>query len=90
MISYRGKKFSGYNKPRTSWLKGKKKVVLARKGNEVKIIHYGAKGYKHNYSRQARQNYLSRSAGIRDKQGRLTKDNKLSANYWARTDLWKA
>jgi hypothetical protein len=31
---------------------------------------------------------MKRSAGIRDKEGRLTKDNPGSANYWARKVLW--
>jgi len=89
MITYRGRKFEGYNLPRTSWLQGKKRAVLAKKGDEIKLIHYGAKGYKHNYSKDAWKNYMSRSAGIRNKKGKLTKDNILSANYWARRDLWK-
>ena len=89
MIKYKGKAFKGYNLPRTSWLDSKKKVVLAKKGSKIKLIHYGAKGYKHNYSKDAWKNYMSRSAGIRDKKGKLTKDNIFSANYWARKDLWK-
>ena len=36
----------------------------------------------------ARKKYLARSGGIRDKYGRLTKDNPLSSNYWARKILW--
>ena len=35
-----------------------------------------------------RENYLKRSGGIKDKSGRLTADNKNSANYWSRTILW--
>jgi len=89
MIDYKGKVFKGYNVPRKSWLPSKKRVVLAKKGKEVKLIHYGAKGYKHNYSKIAWKSYMSRSAGIRDKKGKLTKDNIFSANYWARKDLWK-
>ena len=89
MIKYKGKTFKGYNLPRISWLDSKKKVVLAKKGSKIKLIHYGAKGYKHNYSKDAWKNYMSRSAGIRDKKGKLTKDNIFSANYWARKDLWK-
>ena len=33
---------------------------------------------------------LARSGGIRDKSGRLTKNNKNSANYWSRKILWDA
>jgi hypothetical protein len=66
----------------------KKRQVLAKKGDRVKLISYGARGYEHNYSAEAKQNYLARSAGIRDKGGNLTKDDPWSANYWARRDLW--
>jgi len=63
-------------------------MVLAKDGDRVKLVHFGQKGYKHNYSEAAKQNYLTRSAGIRDKSGKLTKDDKLSPNYWARKELW--
>lgn len=65
-------------------------IVLNPKTNRKNTIHFGQKGYRHNYSRNARKRYLARSAGIKDKQGRLTKDNPLSANYWSRIFLWNA
>jgi hypothetical protein len=89
-IKYRGKTFPGYNQPIASDREDKKKMVLAKKGDEVKLIHFGQKGYKHNYSEGAKENYLARSAGIRGKDGELTKDDKFSANYWARKELWPA
>jgi hypothetical protein len=90
-VVYRGKKFSGFNKPKRYTGKGKyKKEVLAKKGDEIKIVRYGHKDYKHNYSKEARKNYLTRSAGIKNKSGNSTKNDKFSANYWARKDLWKA
>ena len=87
-VVYRGKKYPGFNKPRSSWKKDKKKVVLAKKGDQIKVVHFGQKGYGHNYSASARKSYLARSAGIRGKGGRLTKNDKFSANYWARKVLW--
>lgn len=63
-------------------------MVLAKKGDEVKLVHFGQKGYQHNYSPEAKQNYLTRSAGIRNKSGELTKDDPFSPNYWARKVLW--
>jgi len=79
------------NKPYPSTRKDKKFMVLVRnpKTKRTKTIHFGQKGYKHNYSKKARILYLKRSAGIRDKHGRLTKNNKMSANYWSRHFLWK-
>jgi hypothetical protein len=78
------------NKPIRSNRPDKKKMVYVRdpETNKVKIIHFGQRGYKHNYSEKAWKSYIARASGIRDKQGRLTKNNKLSANYWAIRYLW--
>jgi hypothetical protein len=90
-IEYRGRTFPNYNKPIKSWRKNKKKAVLVKQGDTVKVVHYGHTGYsdytKHK-DKKRRKNYLTRSAGIRDKDGNLTKNNKFSPNYWARKDLW--
>lgn len=90
-IEYRGRNFPGYNKPIDSWLPNKKKAVLAKDGDKVKLIHFGDKNmedYTQHKDPERRRNYLKRSAGIRDKNGKLTAQNKLSANYWARKVLW--
>ena len=91
--AYHGKLFS-LNKPTVSTSKNKKMMVLASKTvhgeKRAKLIHFGARGYGHNYSPQAKKNYLKRSAGIRNKQGHLTKNDPWSANYWARKILWPA
>lgn len=88
-LEYRGEKFPGFNKPKRNTSGSRhKEVVLAKKGEEVKVVRYGHKDYGSNYSAEARKNYLERSAGIRDASGNLTKDDKFSANYWARRRLW--
>ena len=88
---YRGREWT-LNKPVKSTAKGKKMMVLATKTidgkKRGKIVHFGALGYGHNYSRTAKRNYLTRSAGIRNKKGELTKDDLWSANHWARKILW--
>jgi hypothetical protein len=88
---YRGTLFS-LNEPIKSTAKGKKLMVLATKiiGGErrVKLVHFGALGYGHNYSEKAKKSYLARSAKIRDKNGELTKNDPWSANHWARKILW--
>ena len=88
---YRGKYWK-LNTPEKSTAKGKKMMVLATKiingEKRVKIVHFGALGYGHNYSIEAKKNYLARSAGIRNKEGKLTKNDTWSANYWARKILW--
>jgi hypothetical protein len=75
-----------------------KKLMVRVKG---KLIHFGFKGMQHfkdktgllpkslNHGDKTRQkNFLTRSAGIRDKQGKLTKNNPMSPNYHARRVLW--
>jgi hypothetical protein len=87
-VEYHGKKFPGYNQPIPSDRPEKKMMVLAKKGDEVRLVHFGQKGYKHNYTPEAKKNYLTRSAGIRNKSGELTMNDKFSPNYWARRVLW--
>lgn len=84
-IKYAGKTFPGYNKPIKSDRAGKKKMVLAKSGDKVKLIHFGdssMKDYTQHRSQKRRSSYCSRSAGIKGT------NNKLSANYWSRKVLW--
>ena len=78
------------NYPYVSTRKNKKMMVFVRnpKTGRLNTIHFGDTKYRQNYSKMAWEKYRKRSAGIRNKQGRLTKDNPLSANYWARKILW--
>tara|TARA_B100000214_G_scaffold365550_1_gene333440 strand:- start:30 stop:788 length:759 start_codon:yes stop_codon:yes gene_type:complete len=88
-IKYRGQTFPGYNKPVRNDAGGTHKMkVLAKKGDKVKVVRFGHRSYGHNYSPKAKSNYLKRSAGIRNKSGELTKNDKFSANHWARKVLW--
>ncbi len=91
-IKYRGHTFSGFNKPKRAPSGSQKKmIVLAKKGDEVKLVSFGHRGYqdfRQHKDEKRRKNYLQRSAGIKDKSGKLTKDDKFSANYWARRKLW--
>jgi hypothetical protein len=67
--------------------KNKKFKVLTPKG---KIIHFGdsrMKDYTQHKDKQRQINYCKRSAGIRAK-GKLTKNDKESANYYSRKFLW--
>tara|TARA_R100001015_G_C4630916_1_gene192967 strand:- start:2397 stop:2675 length:279 start_codon:yes stop_codon:yes gene_type:complete len=78
--------------------KGKKLSVIVNN----KKIHFGNIKYEHfrdktgiweklNHNNETRRkNYLRRSAGIKDKNGKLTKDNPNTANYHARRILWNS
>jgi len=60
---------------------GKKKMVKACANGKEKIIHFGAKGYGHNYSDKARKSFKARHKCS-------SATNKLSARYWACKKLW--
>lgn len=90
MIEYRGEKFSGYNKPkRTPNHPTKSHVVLAKEGNEVKLIRFGQQGVsgspkKENESaadRKRREAFKARHAAN-------IKKGKMSAAYWANREKW--
>ena len=77
----------------------KKYMVITPKG---KTVHFGHTDYQHYkdgtglglYShmdhgdKRRQQDYLRRSAGIRNAQGKLTANDPESANYYARRFLW--
>ena len=67
-VVYRGEKFPGFNKPKRAPAGSSKKfVVLAKKGDQVKKVSYGARGYedfRQHKDPARRANYLKRSAGI--------------------------
>jgi hypothetical protein len=81
MIEYRGEKFSGYNKPKDASDGVHKKVVLAKVGDKIRMIRFGAKGYSSNYSPEARAQYRKRHA-------KEAKASKLTAGWWAYHYLW--
>ncbi|MEC8306354.1 MAG: hypothetical protein VXZ72_00640 [Chlamydiota bacterium] len=90
-VEYRGTTFPGYNKPIRSNRKNKKFMVLVKRGDRIKLVHFGQKGYEdftQHKDKKRQKNYLTRSAGIRNKSGKLTKDDPFSPNYWARRKLW--
>ena len=59
----------------------KKKMVKACEGGKEKLIHFGAKGYGHNYSAAARKSFKARHKCSSAK-------SKLTARYWACKNLW--
>jgi hypothetical protein len=76
----------------------KDKKLMTKVNN--KLIHFGNPEYQHfkdktgiwskldHGNKERRKNYLTRSAGIKDKNGKLTKDDPESPNYHARKILW--
>ena len=60
---------------------GKKKMVKACSGGREKLLHFGAKGYGHNYSSAARKSFRARHKCGQAK-------DKLTPRYWACKNLW--
>jgi hypothetical protein len=82
-----------YYKPIKSDKPGKKfkvKLYIPSTGKD-KIIYFGASDYEdftqHKDSNR-KKNYLTRSAGIKNKSGKLTKNDYTSPNFWSRRYLW--
>ena len=88
-ITYRGKTFSGYNKPRRATDGKKKFEVLAKEGDTVRLIRFGQQGVRGAGSnpqtkaqKARRKSYYARH----NAQGKPT--TKLSAKYWSHKTKW--
>ena len=69
------------NRPVPSDRAGKKRMVKACSNGEEKLLHFGAKGYKSNYSATARKSFRARHGCDKE-------TDKLTARYWACKSLW--
>jgi len=69
------------NVPVSSNREGKKKMVKACTEGKEKLIHFGADGYKSNYSAEARKNFRARHNCD-------NATNKMTARHWACKSLW--
>tara|TARA_Y100001972_G_scaffold97856_1_gene121002 strand:- start:16951 stop:17226 length:276 start_codon:yes stop_codon:yes gene_type:complete len=91
LITYRGIRFSGYNKPkRTPGHKTKSHVVLAKSGSRIKLIRFGQQGAK-----TAGKPKKGESARIKAKRrsfkARHAKNiarGRMSAAYWSNKVKW--
>ena len=79
-------------KPVKSTKQGKKGMVYVKSSTGGKrLIHFGDSTMtdkRKGASKAQQKSYLARSGGIRNKAGKLTKNDKNSANYWSRRINW--
>jgi hypothetical protein len=89
------------NKLKFEKSKSKNKKYLVILPNEKKI-NFGSLSHEHfkdttplklysnldHNDKKRQKNYCARSAGIKNKKGKLTKNNKESANYYSMRLLW--
>ena len=78
-----GEKFSGYNKPkRTPGHKTKSHAVLAKSGDQVKLIRFGQQGVKGSPEGSAR------NKSSKARHAKNIAKGKMSAAYWADKVKW--
>ena len=76
-ITYRGERFSGYNKPKRTPGARKKSAVLAKSGNKVRLVRFGDPKMK------IKKNIPARRKSFRARHNCATATNKLTARYWS-------
>ena len=82
MITYRGVRFAGYNKPkRTPRHPKKSHVVLAKVGSSVKMIRFGQQGAKTNQTAKQRRAFKARHR-------KNIARGRMRAAYWANRVKW--
>ena len=90
MIEYRGEKFDGYNKPkRTPKHPTKSHVVLAKEGDQVKLIRFGQQGVSGSPKKAGESEAdRKRREAFRARHAANIKKGKMSAAYWANREKW--
>ena len=90
MITYRGERFAGYNKPkRTPNNSEKSHVVLAKQGNTVKLIRFGQQGVSGSPAKEGEsKSAKARRAAFKARHAKNIAKGKLSAAYWADKVKW--
>ena len=89
MITYRGIKFSGYNKPkRTPSHPKKSHVVLAKEGDKIKLIRYGQQGVSGAGKNPQTEKEKARRRSFKARHAKNIRKGKMSAAYWADKVKW--
>jgi hypothetical protein len=82
MITYRGQKFAGYNKPKSTPGASKKSAVLAKEGGKVALVRFG------DPKMRIKKHLPKHQKGFNARHGCDTPGTKLSAKYWS-CAAWK-
>jgi len=90
-IEYRGEKFSGYNKPkRTPGHKTKSHAVLAKSGDQTKLIRFGEQGAKTAGKPKAGESEAMKKkrSSFKARHASNISKGKMSAAYWENKEKW--
>ena len=89
MITYRGVKFSGYNKPkRTPSHPKKSHVVLAKEGDKIKLIRYGQQGVSGAGKNPQTEKEKARRRSFKARHAKNIAKGKMSAAFLANKTKW--
>ena len=90
MIEYRGEKFAGYNKPkRTPNHPTKSHAVLAKEGDQVKLIRFGQQGVSGSPKKAGEsKSEAARRKSFKARHAANIKKGKMSAAYWSNRAKW--
>jgi len=88
-ITYRGERFSGFNKPkRTPNHKTKSHAVLAKSGETIKLIRFGQQGVSGAGKSPQSAKDKARRKSFKARHAKNIAKGKLSAAYWADKVKW--
>jgi hypothetical protein len=88
-ITYRGERFSGFNKPkRTPNHKTKSHAVLAKSGETIKLIRFGQQGVSGAGKNPQSAKDKARRKSFKARHAKNISKGKLSAAYWANKVKW--
>ena len=88
-ITYRGERFSGFNKPkRTPGHKTKSHAVLAKSGETIKLIRFGQQGVSGAGKNPMTAKDKARRKSFKARHAKNIAKGKLSAAYWADKVKW--
>ena len=87
-ITYRGEKFSGYNKPKRTPNAKKSHAVLAKEGERVKLIRFGQQGVSGAGANPKTKKGKARQKSFKARHAKNIKKGKMSAAYWADKVKW--
>ena len=88
-ITYRGERFSGYNKPkRTSGHPKKSHAVLAKEGDQVRLIRFGQQGVSGAGKNPSSESEKARRRSFKSRHAKNISKGKMSAAYWADKVKW--
>lgn len=88
-IERAGEKFSGYNKPkRTPKHPNKSHAVLAKSGDQVKLIRFGQQGVSGAGKNPSSKSEKARQSSFKARHAKNIAKGKMSAAYWADKVKW--